>query len=60
MPCAQFLYETGAILGYTFRDRLPLLVELFTESDHEAGAVAHIGEPAAERLAVKGSVLNGG
>src|SRR6266446_817515 len=30
MPCAQFLYETGAILGYTFRDRLLSFVELFT------------------------------
>jgi len=51
MPCAQFLYETGAIIGYTFRDRLPLLVELFTESGHETDAVAHIGESAAKRLA---------
>ncbi len=51
MPCAGFLYETGAILGYTFRDRLPSFVGLFTESGHEADAVAHIGDPAARRLA---------
>jgi hypothetical protein len=29
MPQAAFLFEMGAVLGYTFRDRLTLLAQLF-------------------------------
>jgi hypothetical protein len=51
MPCAQFLYETGAILGYTFHDRLIVFVELFTEPGHQSHAVEHIATLATSRLA---------
>ncbi len=51
MPCAQFLYETGAVLGYTFRDRLLVFVELFTEPGHQSDFVSYIATPAAHRLA---------
>lgn len=50
MPCAQFLYETGTVLGYTFRDRLILFVELFTELGHQSDFVSYIATPAANRL----------
>jgi len=51
MPCAEFLYETGAVLGYTFRDRLVVFVELFTEPGHQSDFVSYIATPAAHRLA---------
>lgn len=51
MPCAQFLYETGAVLGYTFRDRLIVFVELFTDPGHQSDFVSYIATPAADRLA---------
>lgn len=51
MPSAQFLYEMGAVLGYTFRDRLIVFVELFTEPGHQSDCVEHIAGPAANRLA---------
>ena len=40
MACAQFLYEMGLVLGYTFRDRLVMFAELFFEPDRDASNVA--------------------
>lgn len=50
MPCAQFLYETSAILGFTFRDRLAVFVELFCEAGREANLISALAESAASRL----------
>jgi hypothetical protein len=33
---AQFLYETGPVLGYIYRDRLDTFAELFSESGRQA------------------------
>jgi hypothetical protein len=33
---AQFLYETGAVLGYIYRDRLDAFVEVFSEPGRQA------------------------
>ena len=51
MPCAQFLYDTGAVLGYLFRDRLVAFVELFTEPGHQSDFANYISTLAASRLA---------
>lgn len=51
LPCCQFLYETGAILGYKFRDRIITFVALFCEPGRESELAAQLGETAASRLA---------
>lgn len=48
---AQSLYETGAALGYAFRDRLPVFVESFCEPGSEAATVASLAESAAAQRA---------
>jgi hypothetical protein len=36
MPRAAFLYETGAVLGHAFRDRLTTFAQLFSAPGHRA------------------------
>src|SRR5215831_17720026 len=48
---AQLLYETGAVLGQMFRDRLAVLVELFGEPGQEAATISSLAESAAVQMA---------
>ena len=50
MSSSQFLCETGAVLGYTFRDRMTTFVKLFCEPGRESGLVATMGDIAATHL----------
>ena len=51
MPRAHFLFETSAVLGYAFRDRLLTFVSLFSQPGHEVDLAEHLGDSVAARLA---------
>lgn len=44
MLCSQFLYETGAVLGYSFRRRIKTFVKLFCEPGRESELASYLGE----------------
>jgi hypothetical protein len=44
LGCYQILFETGVILGYAFRDKLPTFAKLFSEAGREEDAIAFIQE----------------
>jgi len=50
MPCAQFLFETTAVLGYIFRDHMVTVIQLFCEPGHEEGLKVHMRGSVADRL----------
>jgi|CZKQ01.1.fsa_nt_gi hypothetical protein len=61
MPRAALLYETGLVLGYTFKDCLATFAQLFCESGREAGLIAILQRQAEERLtSLGGNVSNVG
>jgi hypothetical protein len=49
--CAQCVFETGTVLGWAFRDRMPVFVQLFCESGKELDLVSYLRKNAASRLA---------
>lgn len=51
MPASLHLYETGSILGYTYRDRLTSFVTLFCEPGHESDLIAHLPKSVSAKLA---------
>ena len=50
MPCAQFLYETTAVLGHLFRHQIVSVVQLFCEPGHEEGLMVQLRGLVAARL----------
>ena len=50
MPRASFLYETGAVLGYTFHDRIATFAKAFSEPGRESEVASHLGDTAASKL----------
>lgn len=50
MPRALFLYETGAVLGYTFRDRIATFAKAFSEPGRESQTASYLGDQAASKL----------
>lgn len=51
MVRAAFLFEIGAVLGHTFRDRLPIFVQLFAAPGAEQNIISFLRELAVDRLA---------
>jgi hypothetical protein len=54
MSCAQCVFETGTVLGWTFRNKMPLFVQLFSEPGREADVLEYLRNKAADRLAASG------
>jgi hypothetical protein len=50
LGCYQIAFETGLILGYAFRDRLPAFAKLFSEAGREEEAIAHLQDIAQRAL----------
>ena len=50
MPRAGFLYETGAVLGYTYRDRLMTFAQLFASPGTEQKLIGWLHKQASEHL----------
>lgn len=50
MPRSQFLYEIGAVLGYTFRERIATFVKLFCELNRESELASWLGNSGTTRL----------
>ena len=50
MPCAQFLFETTAVLGYIFRERIVTLIQLFCKPGHEESLMVLVRASVAARL----------
>jgi hypothetical protein len=50
MPRAGFLFEIGAVLGYTFRNRLTTFAQLFAAPGTEQKLISWLHEDATERL----------
>jgi hypothetical protein len=48
---AQEAYETGALLGHRFHDKIPIFVKLFCEPGRETGLAACMGEIARAEVA---------
>ncbi len=57
MVRAGFLFEIGAVLGYAFRDRLHLLVQLFAAPSTEQTIISLLHQQAADRLDACGGKL---
>ena len=51
MAASLQLYETGAILGYTYRERLNSFVSLFCERGHEQDLIARMCKSVSDKLA---------
>jgi|SRR5579859_3121418 len=45
------LYETCSVLGYTYRDNLPIFLQLISEEGRQDDLLKFIGKPSGERLA---------
>jgi len=54
MANLSFLYETGAILGYTYRDRMISFVSLFCQPGRESNVISIMAEGVTDRLAALG------
>jgi hypothetical protein len=50
LTLANFLYETCSVLGYTFRDRLLIFLELMSEDGRQVDLLNWISTPAIKRL----------
>ena len=50
MPCAQFLYETTAVLGHMVRERIVTVMHLFCAPGHEEGLMVLLRGLVAARL----------
>ena len=50
LGCYQIAFETGVILGYAFRDRLPSFAKLFSEAGREEDAIATLQDIARRAL----------
>jgi hypothetical protein len=48
---AQLAYEAGAVLGYYFRDRMPVFAKLFCEPGRETELVTYLKESARAEMA---------
>ena len=47
---AQWMYETCSILGYLYRDRFLIFLELLAEDGRQNDLINYISEPATDRL----------
>jgi hypothetical protein len=54
MPSSLFLFETSAVLGYTYRDRLAPFVSLFCQPGQERDLIAHMARDIEAKLAALG------
>lgn len=54
MHRAQHLFETGCVLGFSYRDRLGALAELLSEAGLDRERLAALNELAAAQQAIKG------
>jgi hypothetical protein len=50
LGCYQMAFETGLVLGYMFRDRMPSFARLFSMPGHEAELIGAIQELARDKL----------
>jgi hypothetical protein len=55
IACGQFLFDTGAVLGYTFHEKIAVFAELFAEQGRSSDVVNYLEELAARRLAAHSS-----
>lgn len=51
MPASLFLYETSAILGYTYRERITSFVSLFCQPRQESDLIMHMTSSVTAKLA---------
>jgi hypothetical protein len=51
VTAAQEAYETGALLGHRFHDKMPIFVKLFCEPGRETELATYMGEIARDEIA---------